>query len=124
MEEHRIREAAIHRNNSLMASQGFTWHINVGNGMPRKCSRPNTCGWGEPEEHHATTHAATREYEAMSLPFLMVRSRKVERREYPNAKAAQRAFFALRENKLPVYTDSAHPNVLWEHRMELIERLR
>lgn len=124
MEDPRIREAAIARNNSLMESQGFTWHINVGNGKPTKCSRPNTCGWGEPEEHHATMRAASREYEAMSLPFLIVRSRKVERREYANARAAQQAFYALRKQNLPVYTDSAHPHVLWEHRMELVQRLR
>jgi hypothetical protein len=124
MDEEQIREAAIARNNSLMATQEHTWHIDVGDGSARRCRRPNDCGWGEPEEHHATARAATREYEALSLPFLMVRSRKVERREFPDARAARSAYHSLRERNLPIYTDWKHPNVLWEHRMELITRLR
>jgi hypothetical protein len=57
------------------------FHLDPNDGTPRRCGRPNECGWAAPEDHRATPEQVREQYEQLMAAFAIPRFRKSGGRE-------------------------------------------
>lgn len=54
----------------------LTVHIDVNDMSLRRCSRPDDCGWAEPEDHYTSFHGGQRAIEELMRPYAWPRFHK------------------------------------------------